>query len=104
MRYDRLVYFVKKSKSIYNPDTGNYEQKEPVKTPVYASVMEDTSNDLSRAKVLEYGKVDQEVLLVQLQNHYLDPFDYIEIGGKKYEALKSRRLRTKHTFVTVGVA
>lgn len=79
MRYAEPVWFCKVSKT-YNASTGDYIDGEPVKSPVYASII-NTSIDTMN---IVYGSIKQGSLTIQLQNHYDQPFDYIECRGKRY--------------------
>ena len=93
MRYDTPIYFCKSGVSTYNSGTGDYDTAAPVETERMASVM-DTNEETMR---LLYGQIRQGGLMIQLQNHYDDAFDYIRIGTKKYTVNLKRSLRIKQT-------
>lgn len=99
MRYDKRIYFVTTSGQTYDETTGDYTDGTPVKCPVMASVM-DTNTETLR---LVYGEIRQGSYTIQLQNHYTTPFEYIEIGGRKYSVDYRRHLRHKDTFIVSEV-
>lgn len=95
MRYDKKIYFVKDGEKTYNPLTGDYEVGEATKTKRYGSL----TDALSLKLTLEYGKINEQSFILRLQNHYNEPFNYIEIDGKEYNVDHSRKLRVKHNFI-----
>ena len=99
MRYDTLISFVKFRRGNYNAETGNYEKASPEKTVTHASVM----NAGQETMRLLYGEIRQGSLVVQIQGHFEQPFDRIEIAGKMYAVDQRRRLRTKETFIVSEV-
>lgn len=99
MRYDTPVYFQKITPGEYEADTGNYADDTVEETPRYASVM-NTGEETLR---LVYDGPKQGSLTIQIQNHYMEPFDRIRVGEKVYSVDFSRLLRTKHTFVVSEV-
>lgn len=99
MRYDRTIYFCQNGATVYNSATGNYTEGTPIKTACLASV----TNTSEEMQILVYGKLKDRSLAIQLRQHYNDPFDYIEIGSKKYGVDSSRKLRAKHTFIVSEV-
>ena len=99
MRYDKTIYFVTVDGKQYDATTGDYTDGTPEKIPVKASIM-DTNTETLR---LVYGEIRQGSYTVQLQNHYTETFDYIEINGKKYSVDYRRRLRLKDTFIVSEV-
>lgn len=99
MRYDKLIQFVTTSGQVYDETTGDYTDGTPVKCPVMASVM-DTNTETLR---LVYGEIRQGSYTIQLQNHYTQPFDYIELNGRKYSVDYRRHLRHKDTFIVSEV-
>lgn len=80
MRYAEPIWFVKATKT-YNPQTGDYTTANPVKSVVYGSII----NTSIETMHLVYGGIRQGSLTIQLQNKYTQPFDYIEVRGKKYK-------------------
>lgn len=99
MRYETPIYFQRVTPGSYNPATGNYGEDTVEETLRYASVM-DTGTETMR---LVYGEIRQGSLTVHIQNHYLDVFDRIRIGGKVYAVDDRRRLRVKETFIVSEV-
>ena len=99
MRYDTPVYFQRMPATKYDPSTGNYGNVEPVETKKFASV---TSLG-AKSQVIIFGKIKRGSKVVRLQNEYSEPFDFIRIGDKKYEADFSRELRTKCSFIVSEV-
>ena len=100
MRYDKEIYFVKNGEKTYNPDTGNYETEEPIKTLVMASV----SDTGATVMQLEYGKVKQDSLTIHTQNFYDGAFDHIEYLGKRYSVDRSGRAGNVKGFYIVSEA
>lgn len=99
MRYDKLIYFVKLGKSIYNDKTGNYLREQPTKTPCMVSIM-DTREE---RKQLIYGTLKQKSYTIYCLNHYNEIYDYIEIDGRRYKVDYSRKFRREHSFVVSEV-
>ena len=99
MRYDTAVYFQKITSGEYDSNTGNYGDDAVEETLRYASVM-DTGTE---TMIQVYGSIKQGSLTIQLQNHYIEPFDRIRVGEKAYRVDFTRKLRTKHTFVVSEV-
>lgn len=95
MRYDKTVYFCRNGDNVYDPVTGNYIEGEPVLTKRSASVMDTTIKTMN----LVYGEIREGSLIIQLQNHYTQPFDRILYCGKKYRVDARRILRTKQVFI-----
>lgn len=91
MRYDKKIYFVTAGESVYDTSTGDYKQGEPVKDTCYAAVM-----GMSDQKMrFVYGALRQGAVEVQMQNHYTDEFDWLEIEGTKYKPDSILMLRNK---------
>lgn len=99
MRYDTPVYFQRITSGEYDPKTGNYDEDTVEETQRYASIM-DTGAVMLK---LVYDGPKQGSLIIQLQNHYEEPFDRIRVGNKLYAVDFSRPLRVKHTFVVSEV-
>lgn len=99
MRYDTPVYFQKIIPGEYDPGTGNYGDDSPEETLRYASVMNTGEEKLK----LVYDGPKQGSLIIQIQNHYTEPFDRIRVGDKAYSVDYSRKLRSKHVFVVSEV-
>lgn len=99
MRFDTPVYFQRNQKAVYNPETGNYDERPPTEEMRYASVT-DTGDETLH---LLFGEIKQGAKTVRLQNRYDKPFDRIKIGGKSYKVRTARRLRVKHIFIVSEV-
>lgn len=99
MRYDHPVYFCRDGASEYNEETGDYSLAEPTKIKRLASIIQ-TGED--RAQIV-YGGIREGSLTLHLQRHYSDPFDYIEIDGKKYRVDHRSKLRVKDCYVVSEV-
>ncbi len=99
MRYDTKIELIRISPGEFNPDTGNYEGEQETTESLYASVM-DTRTEMVK---LVYGGLKQGSLTIHLQNHVDEPFDYIDVRGKRYKPDFHRRLRTKQTYVVSEV-
>ena len=99
MRYDTPVYFQRITPGAYDPATGDYADDAVMEALRYASVM-NTGEETLR---LVYDGPKQGSLTIHLQNHYEDPFDRIRVGEKTYSVDRSRKLRTKHTFIVSEV-
>ena len=99
MRYDTPVYFQQITPGEYNPNTGDYGNDTVEETLRYASVM----NTGEERMKLVYDGPKQGSLTIQLQSHYIDPFDRIRMGDKTYSVDFSRELRTKHIFIVSEV-
>lgn len=99
MRYDTPVYFCHVGDRVYDEDTGDYADGNVTRVKVYADVTDTQAETMT----LVYGKIRQGSLTIRLQNHYLDPFDYIEIGDKRYAADAVRKLRTRESLVVSEV-
>ena len=99
MRYDTPVYLQQITPGEYNPNTGDYGNDTVEETLRYASVM----NTGEERMKLVYDGPKQGSLTIQLQSHYIDPFDRIRVGDKTYSVDFSRELRTKHIFIVSEV-
>lgn len=99
MRYDKLINFCSIDGETYNNQTGDYEGGTLSEVPVFASVM-DTSEEAMR---IVYGKLKQGSLTIQIQNHFDEYYEYIEVDDKKYTVDYTRRFRTKQIFIVSEV-
>lgn len=95
MRYDTPVYFQQITPGEYDSTTGNYGDDTIEETLRYGAVMNTGEEKLN----LVYDGVKQGSLIIQLQNHYTEPFSRIRIGDKRYSVDNARKLRTKHVFI-----
>ena len=98
MRFDTPVYF-RLTKSEYNAESGNYDDKITAETLRYASVTDTGTETLQ----LVYGELKKGSKTIRLQSHFGKPFDRIRIGNTVYRVDMSRKLRTKHIFVVSEV-
>lgn len=98
MRFDTPVYF-QRITSEYDASTGDYVISSVTEEKRYASVT-NTGDDTLR---LIYGELKQGCLTIRLQMPFEEPFDRIRIGEKFYKVDKTRKLRTKQTFIVSGV-
>lgn len=99
MRFDTPIYFQRVKPGEYDAATGNYGPDNVVEDQRYADVT-DTGADTLR---LVYGGLKQGSLTIRLQAAYTLPFDHIRIGGKTYNVDRSRKLRSKQTFIVSEV-
>lgn len=94
MRFDTAIYFVKAGAKTYDPTSGNYTAAEPEKTLIYGD-MNDTQAEMLQ---IIYGKIVQGSYTVRILGSYTDLYDYIEIGGKRYNVDYFRRFRRYEAF------
>ena len=99
MRYDTKIELVRLDPGEFNPETGNYDGATETKTSLYASVM-DTRAEMVK---LVYGSLRQGSLTIHLQNHIDQPFDRIDVNGRRYKEDYRRKLRTKETLIVSEV-
>ena len=97
MRYDTLVEFVHEIEGEYNYETGDNENPTLYKTARYACIMD---TDLKTQRKV-YGQERAGSYTVQLASPYLDVYDYLLIGGNRFDIDYSIRpkLSNKHIFV-----
>lgn len=98
MRFDTPIYFQRISNE-YEPTTGDYSADTVTEAKRFASVTNTGTDTLT----LVYGELKQCSLTIRLQGHYSEPFDRIRIGDKVYRVDRTRRLRTKETFIVSEV-
>lgn len=99
MRCDIPIYFQRIIKGAYDATTGNYSHDTVEEVKRYASVTTPGTDTLN----LLYGELKQDALTIRLQMPYTEAFDRIRIGEKVYRVDRSRRLRTKHSFIVSEV-
>ena len=99
MRYDTPIYFQLIRQGIYDPKTGDYADRDPVETKVYADVT-DTSTD---TKQILYGDIKRNSKVIRLQQHYTRTYNRIRIDEKQYIVDFERKLRTKQILVVSEV-
>ena len=94
MRYATPVYFVKETEPVYDYETGDYVDGEPIKHEAWANVS-DTGTERMQ---LIYGGLKQGAVTVRIRNKYEKDFDYILIGDKKYRVDLSKSFRNDQAF------
>ena len=94
MRYDTPIDFCRTTPGAYDARTGNYGAAAVVRDQVYADV-----ND-TQAEMLQiiYGKIVQGSYTLRILGSYTEPFDYIEMDGKRYGVDFFRRFRRYEAF------
>ena len=92
MRYDKKVYFISQGKPT-RVEHGNYVTEE-IRTKQYAHV----SDMAMEMKISLYDTLAVSAKTVRIPNHFLDPFDTIEIDGEKYALSLVRKLRRDQVF------
>jgi hypothetical protein len=98
MRYDTPIYFVKKTKGVYQ-DNGDWSDGTEELTKVMASVY-DTNTEMVK---LLYGELKQGTKTIHIQNHYTKDFDLIRLDGKDYRVDARRAFRRKEAFTVSEV-
>lgn len=99
MRFDTPIYFQYIQTGEYNESTGNYDDDTLIETQQMASVMDTSTENMK----LIYGDIRQGSLTLTIQNQYDETFNYIRVGQKRYHVDRSRRLRTKQTYIVSEV-
>lgn len=95
MRYDKLIFLVKREDEVYNPDTGDYESG----TKMYEKYAHISSAGTQTLKNL-YGGVKEGAIVIRLKHNTTD-FDEIIIGNKTYLPQVVRELRQETTIHAV---
>lgn len=99
MRYDKRIYFIRKSQEEYDPIKGEWVGGATYAIPKMANV-----TDLgSERSVAMFGNVMEDALTVRLLNRYREPFDTVRIDGTHYSVIKDLKLRHKHTLIVKEV-
>lgn len=99
MRYDKRIYFIRKSQEEYDPIKGEWVGGVTYAAPKFANV-----TDLgSERSVAMFGNVMEDALTVRLLNRYREPFDTIRIDDVHYSVIKDLKLRHKHTLIVKEV-
>ena len=99
MRYDKRIYFIRKSQEEYDPIKGEWVGGVTYAVPKMANV-----TDLgSERSVAMFGNVMEDALTVRLLNRYREPFDTVRIDGTHYSVIKDLKLRHKHTLIVKEV-
>ena len=94
MRYSVPIYFVKETEPVYDYETGDYVDGEPIKHEAWANVS-DTGTERMQ---LIYGALKQGAITVRIVGKYDKEFDYIEVEGKKYNVDAFRTFRNDQAF------
>src|SRR5699024_10484074 len=94
MRYATPVYFVKETEPVYDYETGDYINGEPIKHEAWTNVS-DTGTERIQ---LIYGALKQGAITVRIVGKYDKEFDYIEVEGKKYNVDAFRTFRNDQAF------
>ena len=99
MRYDKRIYFIRKSQEEYDPIKGEWVGGATYAVPKMANV-----TDLgSERSVAMFGNVMEDALTVRLLNRYSEPFDTVRIDGTHYSVIKDLKLRHKQTLIVKEV-
>ena len=99
MRYDKRIYFVRKTQEEYDPIKGEWVGGITDTVPKMANV-----TDLgSERSVALFGNVMENALTVRLLNRHKDPFDTVRIYGTHYSVIKDLNLRRKQTLIVKEV-
>ena len=99
MRYDKRIYFVRKTQEEYDPIKGEWIGGATYAVPKMANV-----TDLgSERSVAMFGNVMEDALTVRLLNRYREPFDTIRIDDVHYSVIKDLKLRRKQTLIVKEV-
>lgn len=99
MRYDKDIYFQRRTQGAYDPETGDYGDATIDEDHKMANVIDTKKLTME----IVYGKIKQGSYTISIQNHYEKPFDYIRYGSRRYKVDYSRKLNTKHVFVVSEV-
>lgn len=100
MRFDTPVFFQKRIRGEYDPETGDYADDHVEETCVFASVYDTGASSMR----LVYGEIRKGSVTIALQSRYDDSFQYIRIGKKIYTVDMERKHRIKHTFIASEVS
>ena len=94
MRYDKQIFFVKETEPVYDYDTGDYVDGEPIKDEAWANVS-DTGTERMQ---LIYGALKQGAITVRIREKYEKEFDYILVDDKKYNVDAFKTFRNDQAF------
>ena len=96
MRYDTEVYFRLPPTSVYNTQTGNYEEGAAEETQAIAAVV---NTDIETLRLV-YGELKQGSLTIHLQNKsYTKVYAGVRIGEKIYSVDHVKNFRNKQVLV-----
>lgn len=98
MRFNKRITFVTIGASYYDPALGEYVESAPteVTKPCNLSTL-----GINRTNEL-FGQIDRVITVARLQQPYTAPFDYVLIGGQKYNVKRQSDYR-KGVFYLEGV-
>ena len=99
MRYDKRIYFVRKTQEEYDPIKGEWVGGATYAMPKMANVT-DLGSERSLAM---FGNVMEDALTVRLLQRYREPFDTIRIDDVHYSVIKDLKLRHKQTLIVKEV-
>src|SRR5690625_1906711 len=94
MRYATPIYFVKETEPVYDYETGDYIDGQPIKDEMWANVS-DTGTERMQ---LIYGSLKQGAITVRIRGKYEKEFDYILVDDKKYNVDAFRTFRNDQAF------
>lgn len=94
MRFDKGIRFVKIEEG-FDPTTGDYTEL----TRSYESRNANITDTGTQEQVLVYGGIKEGSLTIRLQGEPSSPFDFIEVGSKRYKVDKRRVLEHKTVYV-----
>lgn len=102
MRYLDEVTFIKESSdSHYDPDLGEWVEKEPART-VFSANITDIGTDRS-AKI--FGDIKQGAKVMRMMPLFMMPeYDYIEFDNKKWDLMTYRNPSERNTFILQEVS
>lgn len=97
MRYLDDVSFVKESSdSHYDPDLGEWVEKEPTRTVFSANITDIGTN----RSVTVFGDINQGAKVMRMMPLFTMPeYDYIEFDNKKWTLTTYRNLGGRDTFI-----
>lgn len=98
MRYDKPIYFVKESGKYYDPDFGEWQIDEPVKTKRRANI----THMSAERQLAVFGDVRSDRAIVRLQRPFIEPYDFIEINGKAHTVDTERCPSNKQSLVVIA--
>ena len=94
MRYPVPIYFVKETEPVYDYETGDYVDGEPIKHEAWANVS-DTGTERMQ---LIYGALKQGAITVRIRGKCEKEFNYVEVDGKEYNVDAFRTFRNDQAF------
>ena len=95
MRYDTPVYIRYTAQPNFNPQTGNYDEPEPIEEKAYVD-LQGAETDL---KTQELGGVTEEEITITFQRPPKRPFSAIRYGEKLFWIESAIYPRNATTFI-----